>query len=138
MRYSSFAHGVTAGILSALAGIIYLYFYEAFMFVDFSLVINVYSISILSIFSCVLMALAYKFINQQKKQLLKAWVNLIIIAITFISVLVPFGMTLPLEIDSPELFPGLTAPMHFFPVMVFFGLNPFFEKWSSHVSTKNN
>jgi hypothetical protein len=37
-------------------------------------------------------------------------------------------MSLPLDIDFPEMFPGLAIPLHFIPAMIFFGLDPFFKK----------
>jgi len=37
-------------------------------------------------------------------------------------------MSLPLDIEYPEMFPGLAITMHFFPAIIFFGLYPFFTK----------
>lgn len=125
-----FIYGVTAGVFSALAGVVYQNVYQDAMYVDFSSVINIVSISGASIFACVLMALGYWLLAQQNKLNLTGWLNVIIAVITFLSILLPVSMTLPLDIEYPELFPGLAIPMHFFPAMVFYGLYPFFIKES--------
>jgi drug/metabolite transporter (DMT)-like permease len=121
-------HGIAAGISSALAGIVYQYVYEGALFLDFSAVINEISIAAACIFGCLLMAASYLFADRFKKTKLIAWMNVLIIAITFLSILVPLSMTLPLDVEFPELFTGLAIPMHFFPAMIFFGLSPFFTQ----------
>jgi hypothetical protein len=121
-------HGITAGILSALAGIVYQNAYEEAMFLDFSGVINSASITAASILGCLLMAASYLMVELLKKPRLKAWVNMVIIGVTFLSILAPLSMTLPLYVEFPEMFTGLAIPMHFFPAMIFFGLSPFFNQ----------
>lgn len=121
-------HGILAGVLSALAAIIYQYLYETAMFLDFSKVINVGAIIGTCLFSCVLMSLAYWGIERINKPKLKAWVNIFIILLSFLLIIGPISMTLPLDIEFPELFPGLAIPMHFFPALIFFGLDPFFVR----------
>jgi hypothetical protein len=37
-------------------------------------------------------------------------------------------MSLPLDIEYPELFPGLVVPMHFFPAYAFLTIYPFFKQ----------
>ncbi|MFK8036959.1 MAG: hypothetical protein AB8B74_01615 [Crocinitomicaceae bacterium] len=74
------------------------------------------------------MAVGYYFIYRYNKPILIGWLNILIAILTFASIIGPITMTLPLELDFPELFPGLAVPMHFFPAMIFFGLSPFFEK----------
>ena len=109
-----FIYGVTAGVFSALAGVVYQNVYQEAMYVDFSSVINIVSISGASICACVLMALSYWLLAQQNKLNSTGWLNVIITVITFLSILLPVSMTLPLDIEYPELFPGLAIPMHFF------------------------
>jgi hypothetical protein len=48
--------------------------------------------------------------------------------LSFASIIGAIGMTLPLDIDFPELFPGLVVPMHFFPALAYFAIAPFFKK----------
>ncbi len=123
-----FIHGLVAGAVSALAGIIYLYLYQNLLFLDFSLVLNAWSIVGASVFASFLMAIGYYLIHQFRKPRLKGWLNLLIVMLTFISILGPITMTLPLDLEFPELFPGLAVPMHFFPAMIFFALDPFFNR----------
>ncbi len=125
-------HGIIAGVLTAVAGIVYQMVYENALFLDFSLVINPKSIAGASIFGCVLMALGYWLLEHFKKPNLKGWLNVLITVLSFLSILGPLGMSLPLDAEFPEMFPGLAIPMHFFPAMIFFGLNPFFTKPRLH------
>ena len=53
--------------------------------------------------------------------------NLVIAVLSFASIISPISMSLPLDIESPELFPGLVVPMHFFPALAFFAISPFFK-----------
>lgn len=123
-----FKHGFIAGALSALAGVIYLYLYQNLLFLDFSLVLNQWSIIGASFFASFLMAIGYYLVHCYGKPSFKGWLNILIVVLTFMSILGPITMTLPLDLDFPELFPGLAVPMHFFPAMIFFGLIPFFDK----------
>jgi hypothetical protein len=54
--------------------------------------------------------------------------NFVLVILTFASILGPFATKLPLDIEMPELFPGLTVPMHFFPALAWFTLKPLFIK----------
>jgi len=38
----------------------------------------------------------------------------------------PIAVRLPTNIDTPELFPGMVIPMHFFPALAWFTLKPLF------------
>tara|TARA_B100000614_G_C14443205_1_gene451119 strand:+ start:446 stop:688 length:243 start_codon:yes stop_codon:yes gene_type:complete len=79
------------------------------------------------------MATAYWSLEKLNKVKLKGIVNVVIILFSFFSCLIPVSISLPLDVDFPELFPGLAIPMHFFPALIFFGVNPFFDKSYSHV-----
>ena len=125
-------HGVTAGVLAGIAGIVYQKAYEGAMLLDFSAIINPGSIVGASIFGCILMAIGYGLLERFKKTNLKGWLNVLIAILSFLSILGPLSMSLPLEVESPEMLPGLAIPMHFFPAMIFFGLNPFFTKPRLH------
>ena len=128
----SLIHGIIAGILTALAGIAYQRVYEDALFLDFSTVINPRSVAGASIFGCMLMAIGYELLERFKKSNLKGWLNVLITVLSFLSILGPLSMSLPLDIEFPEMFPGLAIPMHFFPAMIFFGLYPFFTKTRLH------
>ena len=126
-------HGLIAGLVSALAGIGYSVMYQGLMFLDFNSVLSYTSIVINSILSCFIMATAYWSLEKLNKVKLKGIVNVVIILFSFFSCLIPVSISLPLDVDFPELFPGLAIPMHFFPALIFFGVNPFFDKSYSHV-----
>jgi|TARA_R110000737_G_scaffold352891_1_gene400897 uncharacterized membrane protein len=125
------AHGVLAGLLSALAAIIFQYIYQEAMFLDFSSVLNSGSIIGSCMLGCMLMAIGFWGIEKINKPKLKGWLNIIVIVLTFLSILGPLSMTLPLDVEFPEMFPGLAIPMHFFPALIFFGLDPFFNSKNS-------
>jgi hypothetical protein len=124
---SNLIHGSLAGVLSAFASVVYLNVYQNLNFVDFSSVLNSGSIIGASIIGCILMAVGYFLLEKIGKPNGKGVLNLIIILLTSLSILSPLLMDLPLELDFPELFPALAIPMHLFPAMIFFGLEPFFN-----------
>jgi hypothetical protein len=128
----SLIHGIIAGILTAVAGIVYQRVYEEALFLDFSSVINPGSVAGASIFGCMLMAVGYGLLEHFKRPNLKGWLNVLITVLSFLSILGPLGVTLPLDVEFPEMFPGLAIPMHFFPAMIFFGLYPFFKNSILH------
>jgi len=55
------------------------------------------------------------------------WLNFIYAILSFASIIGAMDASLPLDIDFPELFPGLVVPMHFFPALAFFTFQPFFQ-----------
>ena len=121
-------HGLVAGILSGIAGIIYLNIYQGAFELDFSSIINVGSIMGSSIIGCMLMTLGYAALIKFDKQEWRGWLNILIAVLSFASIIGPMGMSLPLDIEFPELFPGLVVPMHFFPAIAFLTVYPFFNK----------
>lgn len=121
-------HGGIAGVLAAIASVIFLNIYKELYFVDFSAVIDEVAIIIASIIGCVLMAVGYVILDKLKKPKLYGALNVLIMVLCFLSIVPVMGMTLPLEVEFPELFPGMVVPMHFFPPVAFFGLIPFFNK----------
>lgn len=122
------SQGVIAGILAAVAGIVYLKIYEASTMVDFSPIINSVAVANSSLIGCVLMAVGYMILFKMQKMKWTGILNLVIMILSFWSILGPIGMTLPLDFGFPELLPGLAIPMHFFPAMIFFGIEPFFRE----------
>lgn len=124
-------HGLAAGILAAIAGVIFLNLYKSLFLVDFSLVIDSVAIISSSIIGCMLMATGYILLDKLKKPNFSGVLNLIIMVLSFLSIIPVMTMALPLEVEFPELFPGLVIPMHFFPAMIFFGIAPFFKEKAS-------
>lgn len=128
MMKANLIHGLIAGLLSAVAGVVYMQIYQNLNFVDFSMVMNSGAIIGSSIFGCMLMAIGYFLLEKFNKIKFKGIMNLLIILLSFLSILGPLMMSLPFEVEFPELFPALAIPMHFFPAMIFFGVAPFFGK----------
>ena len=124
----AFFHGIIAGVLAAAAGIVYFTIYQNTLGTEFDKVVNGRSIAGASVFGCMLMAIVYWLLERFNKENLKGIVNIVIALVSFVSILSPISMSLPLDIKNPELFPGLVVPMHFFPALAFFCLVPFFKK----------
>lgn len=125
---SHLLHGIIAGFLSGFAGVVYLNIYQNLLFLDYGLVINWSGILGATMIGCILMSLGYFVLEKIKKVKFKGILNLVYMLLSFLSIAPIMTISLPLEVDFPELFPGLAIPMHFFPLMIFFGIIPFFSK----------
>jgi drug/metabolite transporter (DMT)-like permease len=123
-----FLHGIIAGVLAAIAGIIYFNIYQNTLGTPFNKVVNPGAITGACIFACVLMSVGYMLLERFNKQKLYGWLNVVIAVLSFASITGPISMSLPLDIKNPELFPGLIVPMHFFPAMAYFCIAPFFKE----------
>ena len=123
-----FYHGISAGILSAVACIIYNRIYFFATEADFSKVINIPVITGINLFACLLAAVGFCAFKKLLKKNADIFFNLTFTILSFASVIYPVSVSLPLDIKFPELFPGLTVPMHFFPALAWFTLRPLFIK----------
>lgn len=122
----TFIHGIVAGVLASTASLIYFNLYQSTLGTSFNKVINAGSIVGASIFGCVLISIAYFFLYRFNKENFKGILNIVITVLSFASIIGAISTSLPLDIESPELFPGLAVPMHFFPALAFFAIEPFF------------
>jgi hypothetical protein len=120
-------HVALGAVLAIIASIIYNTIYTAAFAVDFSSVLNVGGIIGSTTIGCLLMGLGYFLGYKWKGEKLLPWINLLIAVLSFASIVGVLGMQLPLTIESPELFPGLAIPMHFFPALSFIAVAPFFK-----------
>jgi predicted membrane channel-forming protein YqfA (hemolysin III family) len=125
---NTFWHGIVAGVLAGLAAFVYNYAYSEALLVNFSKVINPIAIFGSSIFGCVLAALGYHFFSKWVHTHTDAWFNIIFLILTFASLAGSFAANLPSDIETPELFAGLSVPMHFFPVLFWLATKPLFSK----------
>jgi hypothetical protein len=128
MVKSIFTQGIIAGVLSSSAAIIYQLIYQEMFFLDFSAVVNAGGIIGACMIGCMLMSVGYFGLFKLNKLKLKGWLNTLYAILSFASIMPAMTMTLPLDVEFPELFPGLVVPMHFFPALAFFALAPFFDK----------
>ena len=120
-------HGIIAGILSSVAAIIFYHIYAFATLVDFSKIVNEVSIISFNIGTCMLFTLLHTLISKLFRKKPELFFNLFISIGSFALIAVPVSISLPLDIKSPELFPGMTVPMLFFPVISWLTVNPLFE-----------
>lgn len=118
--------GLISGVLSAVACIFYDNLYQATLGTSFESIISNSAIIIACIIGCLLMSIGYIILKKWNKEHLTGVLNIIIVIVSFASIISPISISLPLNIESPELFPGLVTPMHFFPALVYFAITPFF------------
>lgn len=128
MIKSILTQGIIAGVLSSMAAIIYQLIYQEMFFLDFSTVVNAGGIIGASMIGCLLMSVGYFGMFKLNKLKLKGWLNTLYAILSFASIVPAMTVTLPLDVEFPELFPGLVVPMHFFPALAFFAIAPFFDK----------
>jgi hypothetical protein len=120
-------HGLVAGILAALAAIVYNKIYAYLLVTDFSKILSNTAIASANILTTLLVSLAYFVFAKVVKKRTILWFNLIFTVATFASFLLPFFRQLPLEMNSPELYIGLVIPMHLFPQFFWLTSKPFIE-----------
>lgn len=119
--------GIAGSLLSSLASIIYLNIYTEALVVDFSNVAGVPNIIIACTIGCLLMTVGYKLAIQWKGTKTIGWLNIAFSLFSFASIAGVMSFNLPLDTESPELFPGMIIPMHFFPVLSILTIYPFFK-----------
>lgn len=120
-------HGAISAVLASVAGVMYSTIYSEALVLDFSQVLGVIDIVVGSSIGCLLMSVGYALTIKWKGGLWLGWTNVLYAVLSFASIVGVFSFSLPLEIDYPELFPGLAIPMHFFPVLAFTTIRPFFK-----------
>jgi len=121
-----FFHALTAGFLAALAGFIYSRIYYFATEIDFSKVANLTAIGGYCILFCMLAAVLNYACIRFFKTRGEIIFNFILTIASFAMVMIPISMSLPLDIKSPELFPGLGVPIIFFPALAWYTVNPIF------------
>jgi ABC-type branched-subunit amino acid transport system permease subunit len=126
MFKKSLALGIVAGLLAGIAGIVYSRVYYTINESDFSKVASAVKIVSASVFGGVLAAIGYVLLDKWLKRSGEIVFNLAFTLISFASLLAPIAVTLPRTIETPELFPGLVIPMHFFPALAWYTLKPIF------------
>ncbi|MBS1600350.1 MAG: hypothetical protein JST75_19130 [Bacteroidetes bacterium] len=128
MSKKIFLHGLIAGVLSAIVSVIY-YRVHYFAFeVDFSKLVNVAGLLGINLLSCMIAATGYWLFKKWFKDKGEIIFNLSFSILSFASIVIPLAAKLPLDIQNPELFPGLTVPMHFFPALAWFTIAPLFKE----------
>lgn len=119
--------GIAGSLLSSLASIIYLNIYKEALVVDFSKVAGISNIIAACSIGCLLMAVGYKLALKWKGIKTIGWLNIFFSVFSFASIAGVMGFNLPLDTESPELFPGMIIPMHFFPILSMLTIYPFIK-----------
>jgi hypothetical protein len=123
-----FFRSMLAGLLSATAGIIYDRIYFFATQADYTKVLNITGIISLNLLICLLVGMIYLGLITWLPKKGEIIFNFLFSIISFASVMIPISVSLPLDVQFPELFPGLAVPMLFFPVIAWHTINPFFNK----------
>lgn len=124
---SIFLHCLIASILASITGIVYQFSYQSALGCDFSKLVNPISISMASSIGCLLMSFGYLLLMKLNVSKLRGWLNIVISFLSIISIIGPMGASLPLDMENPELFPGLIAPLHLFPALSFLSISSLFK-----------
>jgi len=110
-------HGLLAGILAGLTSILYHWAYREALLVDFSPLLSPSILLSASMISCLVASLGYHFFSKWVLIGTDLWFNTIFLVLVLVSLVGSFAVTLPEHIQEPELFPGLSVPMHLFPML---------------------
>ena len=119
---------ILASLLAFIAAVIYRRIYFFATETDFSKFLSLLKLASLSILISMLVAFLYYGLSRFMGSRTEVVFNFLFSMLTFASVIIPISITLPLNVPSPELFPGLGVPMVFFPAMAWDTLNPLFKK----------
>jgi len=118
--------GIVSGLLAGVAGLIYAHLYYSINEADFSKVASSIRIIMSSLAGGVLAAIGFTILNKWLRRNGEIVFNLLFSIISFASLLMPIAYKLPTSLETPELFPGMVIPMHFFPALAWFTLKPLF------------
>lgn len=123
----AFIMGIAASLLSSLASLIYLNIYKEALLVDFSTIAGTSNVISSCFIGCLVMSVIYRLAFTWKGLKTMGLLNIVFSLISFASIAGVFGFNLPIETESPELFPGMVIPMHFFPLLSILTIFPFFK-----------
>lgn len=123
-----FIQSLVAGILAAIAANIYNQIYFFATRIDYSNIINAVSLIGLNLIVSMMAGLLYWLLTIIFKTKGAIIFNFVYSIGSFVCLIIPLAVTLPLSTPYPELFPGLTIPMVFFPVIAWMTIDPLFKK----------
>ena len=118
--------GIVSGVLAGIAGIVYTHVYYKINEADFSAVVSPMKIIAASLAAGILAAVGYTILDRLMKKNGEIVFNFLLTIISFSSLLLPIAYKLPLTLETPDLFPGMVIPMHFFPALSWYTLKPLF------------
>jgi ABC-type branched-subunit amino acid transport system permease subunit len=118
--------GIVSGVLAGVAGVLYAHIYYKINEADFSMVVSPMKIVAASLVAGILAAVGYTILDRLLKRNGEIVFNFVFTIISLASLLVPIAYKLPLNLGTPDLFPGMVIPMHFFPALSWYTLKPLF------------
>ncbi|MGC4021527.1 MAG: hypothetical protein QM734_06110 [Cyclobacteriaceae bacterium] len=128
MTKTLFIQSLVAGILAAIAANIYNQIYFFATEIDYSNIVNVGSMVSFNLLVSFVAGLVYWGLSLISKTKGPIIFNFVYSIGSFACVIIPIAKTLPLSTPYPEMFPGLTVPMVFFPVIAWMTIDPLFKK----------
>jgi hypothetical protein len=123
-----FFTGLAAGIFSGLAAFFYSIVYTTALEISYTRVVSPESIFSASLFAGMLIAFFCFGIDRLFQKEMEVLTGLLLACGTLLSLIIPFMVSLPLDVERPELFPGLVVPMQLFPALAWFVLKPMFRR----------
>jgi len=122
--------GLTAGVLSAVACLIFAMVYKETQYLDFSSLIGTGAYFGACIFGCVLASIGYWTFKRFVPVFGTIIFNLLFTLLTFASILGPISYIWPPEADTEIItyFPMYAMTLHFFPALIWYTLKPLFIK----------
>ncbi|TDX01254.1 hypothetical protein [Dinghuibacter silviterrae] len=118
--------GAVSGLLAGILSWTYSKVYSHYLGVDFSTIATPVKMIVACVIGGLIASLGYALLQRLLGLKTDAVFNLIFTILSFASILGPIATKLPLELQSPELFPWLVMPMHLFPVLGWLTLKPLF------------
>jgi hypothetical protein len=128
MFKKTFFHALLASTLAFIAAVIYKRIYFFATEADFSKVLSLARMAGLSLIFCMTAVFLYYGLVRWLGRKGELVFNFVFSILTFACVMIPISLTLPLNVQFPELFPGLGVPMVFFPAMAWYTVTPLFKK----------
>ena len=126
--------GLTAGVLAAIACLVYQKVYFKTNEVDFSKMLSPIKIIGACIAGTLIASVGYFILHRWLKNKTAIVFNFTFVILSFASILAAIAVKLPLDLENPELFPGLAVPMHFFPVIAWLTLSPLLQQLDKKTS----
>ncbi len=123
-----FLVGLLTSIFSSIINLGYLELYNNALGNYFDKILNTPSVIGFSTFSSMLYTVGYILIFKLSKEKLAGILNILYVILVCVSVVITFSLSLPLDIEAPELFVGLVVPIMIFPAFLFLALQPFLNK----------
>src|SRR5688500_7391520 len=100
--------GLVSGVLAGVAALIYQKIYTNSLGADFSAIVKPVNVVVVCMLAGLLASVGYGLLTKWLPKPGEIIFNFVFVILTFASILGPFAVKLPLEVEMPELFPGLT------------------------------